>query len=222
MKNRFFNKLFGIKPGISYGITVCNEYVELENLLLALLPLVANKDEVIVLKDVTVRNSDVERVLDQFKEKVRIIESQLNNDFGTFKNLLIDNARKDYLFQIDADEIPQESLILQLKHILIKKWKCDCFFVPRMNIVEGYTQEHIERWSWKVGINKFINYPDYQPRIIKLNGKTRWKNKVHEELYGFKRAYELPFEDYDLCLVHIKDIERQEKQNNFYDLLAGK
>lgn len=208
-----------IKPNISYGITVCDEAKELNSLLSVLIPLVGKKDEIIVLWDVTRRDSDVSKVIENFRDKLTVFEAKLNGDFASFKNNFLKVAHGSYLFQIDADEIPQVSLINGIKDILLENRKCDCFRVPRINIVNGYTNEHVRKWKWEVGENNYINYPDYQPRIIKLTGKIKWQNRVHEEFVGYERMYELPSVNTDYCLIHIKDIERQEKQNDFYERL---
>ena len=61
-----------------------------------------------------------------------------------------------------------------------------------------------------------INYPDYQTRICANKKDIEWKNKVHERLTGWKTIANLP-EGYDL--IHPKTIDRQEKQNKFYNTL---
>ena len=93
----------------------------------------------------------------------------------------------------------------------------DVYLVPRINTVSGITEEHIQRWKWNVEDNR-INFPDYQWRIYKNNSSIKWINKVHERLDGFKKYAPLPAED-EFCLLHPKTIERQEKQNEFYNTL---
>ena len=55
------------------------------------------------------------------------------------------------------------------------------FLVPRVNTVEGLTQEHINQWRWNVNEKGWVNWPDYQTRIIqniqKLNGKIKFMSK---------------------------------------------
>ncbi len=63
-----------------------------------------------------------------------------------------------------------------------------------------------------------INFPDYQWRIYKNIPTIKWINKVHERLNGFKIYSTLPPLD-EFCLLHPKTIERQEKQNEFYNTL---
>jgi len=63
-----------------------------------------------------------------------------------------------------------------------------------------------------------INWCDYQTRIVKNSHSVKWTNKVHERLDGYKMFATLPPQD-EFCLIHPKTIERQEKQNNFYNTL---
>ena len=124
----------------------------------------------------------------------------------------------DYIFQIDADEIPNLTLIEQLPKIIEANKELEVMLVPRVNTVEGITQEHIKRWNWKVEQNGWVNWPDYQWRIYKNASNIKWKNKVHEVLDGFKTFSHLPSNEL-YSLRHDKNIEKQENQNNFYNKL---
>lgn len=61
-----------------------------------------------------------------------------------------------------------------------------------------------------------VAWPDPQMRIFKNSPDIRWKNKVHEQLTGYKNFTSLPFAA-DYAIRHFKDIKRQESQNEFYD-----
>ena len=124
----------------------------------------------------------------------------------------------DFVWQIDADELPTEDLINSLPYILEINQEVDVFRVPRVNTVEGLTQEHIQKWGWNVNSEGWVNWPDFQWRIYKNIPEIRWKNKVHEVLEGFKTYTTLPMEE-DYSLYHPKTIDRQERQNNYYDTL---
>jgi glycosyltransferase involved in cell wall biosynthesis len=211
---------------ISYGVTVCDEAEELNSLLNFLLLHIDNNDEVVVLKDTSKTNYDVHQVVFKyiraFKEKgisFGVLDSELNGDFATFKNQLIELASGDYLFQIDADEIPNQFLIENIKPVLKINSTIDCFYIPRVNKVNGLTQEHIQRWGWRVDDQDRVNFPDFQMRLFKLNTGIKWRNKVHEVLEGQSQFSILPHDTEDFCLYHIKSIEKQEKQNNFYNTL---
>lgn len=211
--------MFSFLVSISYGITVNNESQEVKKLLDTLIPLIDNNDEIIVLQDVTNENAEVTESLESYGKEIKRITGKLNGDFATFKNKLIQQATKKYLFQIDADEYPTKELISNLKWFLLKNYKSDCFLIPRINIVNGITDSDIKKWNWNFNEKRYINFPDYQNRIFKLNKNIRWQNKVHEVLINFRRVKKLPSYNEDYCLVHIKNIDRQRKQNAFYDTL---
>lgn len=63
-----------------------------------------------------------------------------------------------------------------------------------------------------------VNWCDYQWRIWKNKPEIKWKNKVHEVLDGYKTYSTLPAEP-EFSLKHPKGIERQKKQNAYYDTL---
>jgi hypothetical protein len=208
---------------ISYCITVCDEHKELHTLLSKLHGLIEDNDEVIVLRDMDKTNSEVNEVLNHFislyKGKLIVIDSHLNNDFASFKNQFLDWAVSDYIFQIDADEVPNDFLIENIKEILKINRDIDCFYIPRVNKVEGITQEHINKWRWRVDEQQRINFPDPQMRLFKFGKGIKWKNKVHEVLDGYKTVSMLPHDTEDFCLYHIKSIDKQEKQNSYYETI---
>jgi hypothetical protein len=131
---------------------------------------------------------------------------------------LKNNANGIFIFQIDADEIPSEYLVANLHDFLEFNKDVDLFFVPRVNTVEGLTTEHIQKWRWNVNEKGWVNFPDYQTRIYRRTSEIHWVNKVHERIVGFNTMSVLPSEE-DYCLYHHKQIERQEKQNAFYDTI---
>ena len=202
---------------ISYAIPVCNEYREIEYLLEYLTKHKREQDEIVVQCDQGNTTSEVYEVLKQYPD-IKIIEFALDKDFASFKNNLKDNCSGDYIFQIDADEYPEEYLMDTIEWVVNNNPKTDIFWVPRINKVEGLTQEHINKWGWNVDDQKRVNFPDYQCRILKNVKRIKWKNKVHEVLEGFKTYAALPANE-KLCLYHPKDIKRQEKQNAYYDTL---
>jgi len=204
-------------PSISYAITACNEHVELERLLQQLNEHIRPEDEIVVQIDSINATTEVMAVLAKYHDKIHnSISFALMGDFASFKNNLKQHCTKDYIFQIDADEYLSENLLLNLAEVLELNPQIDTYVVPRINTVEGLTQEHIQKWGWAVNVDGWVNYPDYQTRILKNKPEIKWINKVHERLVGAKTIVPLP-EGYDL--IHPKTIERQEKQNNFYNTL---
>ena len=80
------------------------------------------------------------------------------------------------------------------------------------------TQEHIDKWRWQVNEKGWVNWPDYQTRIIQNSPKIKWQNKVHEQIVGVSTKGALPTEE-EWCLYHPKNIKRQEVQNQLYSTL---
>ena len=206
---------------ISYAITVCNEYEEIQKLVTFLKENKRIQDEVIILYDQ--KNGD-ERVA-EWLTKMNIYPNiqfwrglDFNGHFADWKNKLTEYCSGDYIFQIDADEIPHKYLIDALPGILEGNEDLEVLLVPRVNTVEGLTMEHIKKWGWAVDIKGRVNWPDYQWRIWKNKPEIKWVNKVHERLEGFKTYAPLPAEQ-SLSLYHPKDITRQEKQNSYYETL---
>ena len=208
---------------ISYAIPVCNEHVELKRLLYFLIKNIGEEDEIVVQCDQGNTTPEVYEVLDQIPELwnpelLKVIEFPLNGHFSNFKNNLKEHCTGDWIFQIDADELPHESLIANLKSLLEVNTTTEMLLVPRVNTVEGLTQEHINKWRWNVNEKGWVNWPDYQTRIIQNSQKIKWQNKVHEQIVGISTKGTLPMDE-EWCLYHPKDINRQEAQNNFYDKL---
>ena len=206
---------------ISYAIPVCNEWKEIKYLMDYLFKHKREQDEIVIQCDKGNTTPEVYSVLKHYSEfnmPYKLIEFPLNGDFASFKNNLKDNCSGDYIFQIDADEYPDEYLMNMIESVIKMNDKVDVFWVPRINKVNGLTKEHIERWRWNIDDKNRVNFPDYQCRIFKNVKRIKWKNKVHEILTGHKSQSQLPAND-EFCLIHVKDIKRQEKQNAFYSQL---
>jgi glycosyltransferase involved in cell wall biosynthesis len=201
---------------ISIAITVCNEHKELETLLDYLSERALSPDYEIVVQ-IDEQNHTPEVLHTIIDRGIKHHFFPLNKDFASYKNELIKHCLGEYIFQIDADEIPNPELLTMLPSILKSNPDVDVYLVPRINTVSGITEEHIQKWRWNVEGDR-INFPDYQWRVYKNIPTIKWINKVHERLDGFKIYSTLPPQD-EFCLLHPKTIERQEKQNNFYNTL---
>lgn len=199
---------------ISYAILACVELVELNKLLPFLKKYKRKEDEIVVLLDDTTYTALVEEVAEKYADKVKY--RSLDNDFASQKNALIEMCDGDYIFNIDADEIPHTNLMENLGELLENNSHIDVFYVPRVNTVAGITQEHIHEWRWRVDDKGWVNFPDPQMRIMKNLSSIRWKGVVHEILRGHNTFVHLPHEE-KWSIYHHKDIKRQEKQNEFYN-----
>tara|TARA_Y100000389_G_C17446542_1_gene511960 strand:+ start:79 stop:702 length:624 start_codon:yes stop_codon:yes gene_type:complete len=205
---------------ISYAITVCNEFVQIQKLIPFLLKHKRHEDEIVVLYDSKNSDNRIEEFLraKSINAEFQWFKDEFDGHFADWKNKLNSFCSGDYIFQIDADELPNEVLIENLYEIL-KSNDVDVILVPRVNTVEGLTDEHIQKWGWNVDDKGWVNWPDFQYRLYKNSDDIKWKNKVHEVLDGFKSISHLPMDE-DLALYHPKEIKRQEKQNEYYDTLG--
>jgi hypothetical protein len=206
---------------ISYAVTVCNEIEEIKRLLDILFKNISENDEIVVLVDTKNGTPEVENYISSLTgtPNFKWAGVLFNNDFASFKNKLKSLCTKDYIFQIDADEIISEFMMEILPQVLNANPDLECASVPRINTVKDLTQEHINKWGWNVTANGWVNFPDFQMRILKNTPEIKWVNKVHEKIVGYKTHAYLPYDQEEWCLQHPKTIERQERQNNFYNTL---
>jgi len=204
---------------ISYAITACNEHVELERLLDQLNRVIRPQDEIVLQLDTTA-TEEVKQVAEKYniftEYEYHRIFFPLNNDFASFKNNLKEHCTRQYIIFLDADEILSINLELSLPDILEMNQTIDLISVPRINLVEGITDEDIKMWGWRINEYSHINYPDYQLRIIRNRPALKWSGKVHEQITGAITTSVLP-EGYEI--VHSKTIEKQRKQNEFYSTI---
>lgn len=206
---------------ISYAITVCNELDEIKTLLPFLYGIKRKQDEIVILQDISKKDPELTTYLEMYtadNSDILLVQQEFKNHFADWKNLLTSYCTKDFIFQIDADEMPHEELIDTLPFLLGMNEDVDVMLVPRVNTVEGLTQDHIAKWKWSVNEKGWVNWPDYQWRIYRNDPNIKWVNKVHERLDGFKQYATLPMEE-EFALYHPKTIERQEKQNAYYNTL---
>jgi glycosyltransferase involved in cell wall biosynthesis len=204
---------------ISYAITVHNELEELTKLLDFLNNKIREEDEIVIQYD---EGGVTDEVLEFLKIKKEIhgytvVGFPLNKDFASYKNNLKANCKGDYIFQIDADEIPHEVMVAYLPEVLETN-PVDIIFVPRVNTVNGLTQKHISKWKWNVNEKGWVNWPDYQTRIYRNTEDVTWMNKVHEKITGYDTFSNFPAEEH-WALYHPKQIKRQEQQNEFYETI---
>ena len=201
---------------ISYSILTHNETDSLLELIHFIMKHKDEEDEIVILDDYS-DNEKTKEILDTMCSiyEVTFDQRNLHKDYAGQKNHLTHMCKGSYIVNIDADELPNKWLIKNIKEILEANPTIDLYWVPRVNTVKGLTQEHIQKWGWQVNEKGWVNWPDYQGRIWRNRQNIRWKNPVHEVLEGYKEHTYLPQEE-EFCFYHHKEIERQEKQNEFY------
>jgi len=202
---------------ISYSILTHNETDSLMKLIDFLVEHKDEDDEIVILDDYS-DNEDTKKILDTTVSiyEIKFEQRHLLKDYAGQKNHLTRMCKGDYIINIDADELPHKYLMKNIKEILESNTTIDLYYVPRINTVEGLTQDHINKWRWNVNEKGWINFPDWQGRIWRNRPNIRWEKPVHEMLVGFKEYTFLPQEE-EYCFYHLKTIDKQEQQNKFYE-----
>jgi len=157
---------------VSYSILTHNEDESLQKLLEFLVKHKDDEDEIVILDDYSDNPKTIE-ILDVMTSmyEMKYEQRHLLKDYGGQKNHLKNMCTGDYIFNLDADELPNKWLMKNIKPILESNPTIDLYWVPRVNTVDGLTQEHINKWGWQVNEKGWVNFPDYQGRI--------WRNRIN-------------------------------------------
>lgn len=205
---------------ISFAITVSNELIEIKRLLPFLVENKRVEDEIVILFDEKNGDNEVQKFLESFNNisSVKVIKDLgFNYNFAEWKNKLNSYCTGDFIFQLDADEMISEYMVKNVNEIITLNPETELYFLPRVNYVEGITEEHITKWGWNVDEKGRINFPDFQGRLFKKG--LLWVGKVHERIVGVKYYSLLPSDESEYCIEHIKTINKQESQNDLYSKL---
>ena len=193
-------------PSISYAICVKNEGNALKKLLDLIFAYKDKHDEVVIIEDYTTDEIVKKQVI---RSDVHI-RRKLLNDFASHKNLFFTFCKGQYIFNLDADELPSAHLLENIKKLLIYNKNVDLFYIPRNNyIIQDFnlffdTKKH-----------KPKNFPDYQGRIYKNNKSMRWVKPVHEVIQGHKISKKLSAES-GFFLDHFKTEFTQKVSSDLY------
>ena len=214
---------------ITYSVTVCNESKELYSLLAFLKKVKDPEDDINVLLDTAHCTPNVRHVLKHFADDIVLNERDFDGNFADHRNYHISTCSGDYIFMIDADEMPQEDLVKNIKQV-IQNTDGDAFMVPRINIHPGYTKEWLEASKFQVNEMGWINWPDYNCRIIKnVPERIKFAKSLHEMITGHEKIIFIRHTP-GLAVWHIKSVEKQDNRwddgeyvvpggDNLYDTL---
>ena len=96
---------------ISYGLTVCNEHEELQNLIEYLVKRIDGEDEIIIVYDQNRATPEVLQVIEDYKEEATAYPFNFQQNFLENKNFMNSKCTGEFIFQLDADELPHEFLV---------------------------------------------------------------------------------------------------------------
>jgi hypothetical protein len=204
---------------VSYCAIVYNEIDEIERLLSFLTANLHEDDEIIVVQSY---KHDDEQLSSLFRDIASIITKftksyftfKFQNNFSDMKNFMNQKATKNYIFNLDADEMISVGTLHSIRNVIMNN-NIDLYYLPRINTVLNYADADIKAYAWTVNEHQWINWPDYQPRIYKNNGLIRWAGAVHEQIVGHS-THAFIDADPNYAIIHTKTIEKQRQQNNLY------
>ena len=200
---------------ISYSILCHNEDKTLEKLIQTLITHKQPQDEIVVLDDYS-DNEKTKTILDYYSSTcdIKLDSRNLLKDFASQKNYLKGMCTGDYSFNLDADEMISHWFMKDI-HQILEGNEVDLIYVPRINTVDGITEQHCRMYGYQINEKGWINYPDWQPRIFRNRPNIRWEKPVHERIVGFQTYAHLPMEQ-KYSIIHPKTIDRQMEQNKKY------
>lgn len=184
---------------ISVVLAVFNEEDHLEDCLLSVCDLAW---EVVI-----VDGGSKDKTLDIAKKfNARIIRTNNPPVFHINKNKAIDEAKGDWILQLDADEVVTSELAEEIKQKTSSKTDINGYWIPRKNFFLGKF------------LKKGGQYPDYTLRLYR-SGKGRLPGKdVHEQAEVEGKVGYL-----ENNLLHLRDKDFSiylERFNRYTDLLS--
>jgi len=134
-----------------------------------------------------------------------VFQMPLNRNFSAARNFGLSKATKSWIFHLDADERPTESLLLWLTRFVGRRASTlyDGVSIHRHNLVGG---NPIGRATHERHVRFFRNTAWY-----------RFEGLVHEHI-NVPEALVLDAPR-ELLIEHYKTVERQNMQNAFYETL---
>ena len=177
---------------ISYLVTCHNEDTSLDRCITTLVTHKDDEDEILILDDFS-DNPKTKEILQRWQyaakitmllptgtvdkfPNVRVIQHALDKNYGGHKNYGNEQCTGDWVFQIDGDEIPNPTLIINLKDIIQANESIDLIFVPRINDFIGVTDVHARQWGWRLSPlediihERILDTDSYEYQFLKKNG----------------------------------------------------
>jgi len=178
---------------VSYAILTHNETDSLQKLLDHLFDKKSVFDEIVIVDDYS-DNLDTIKIINKSEDRgAKVFRHQLNNHFADQKNFATSKCRNEYIFSIDADEILDDNLIETFKEVLYINPDVDMFSIPRINIVNDITLNHIGAWRWHVA------------QLPELT-VTAKKSEMTSELQALIKSYNLLINDDGNDILYYKPI----------------
>jgi len=172
------------KPLISYLVTCKNTGLSLQFLLERLYKYNQNC-ECIILDDYS-DDSNTLQVLNNISNNnfFKIYKHKLDRNYSEHKNYGKTFCQGEYIFQIDDDEMPAETLLESLIELIDLNKDVELFWIPRINDFKGVTDIEAKKWGWRLTKipeliqEKIIDDQSYEYEFLKKNGYILEETKI--------------------------------------------
>jgi glycosyltransferase involved in cell wall biosynthesis len=168
---------------ISYLLFSHNETDTLQKLLSVVSQAKDDIDEIIISDDYST-NLKTQQIINSFAKNAKLIQYKLDDGYSNKKNKALQHCSGNYIFAIDADERPTETLLINIKDIVKANPGIESFWISRINDFIGVTQKHASQWGWKLTPStsiiheKLIDTESDEYKLLKTNGYILEETKI--------------------------------------------
>lgn len=176
-----------MNTSVSYLITCSNEKQSLSNLLNSIeLALEDTKNEMVVVLDSDCKdNQDTKQILFNHRGNDSwYYTHSLNNDYSEHKNWGSKLCKNPWIFQIDGDELPTDTLLWNVTNIIDSNPDIEAFWIPRINDFIGVNEIHAKQWGWRLTPStsiiheRVIDTNSEEYKFLKNNGYILEETKI--------------------------------------------
>ena len=161
-------------------------------------------DEVVV-----VDGGSTDRTVELLRDHdLNVVVKPFADDFAAQRNFAIGQCASDWIFELDADEIPSTPLLAGLRDFVrdLARSGTDAVGFARLNFLD----ELLVAGPGYKGL-------DYQYRLH--HRRCHWVGAVHEELAGYSARFEQPIHDGHF-IIHDKTSTRHAERNALYETIG--
>ena len=191
-------------PSISLCMIVKNEADFLEQCLNSVKEIA---DEIIIVD--TGSTDSTKEIAKKFNAK--IIEHKWNNDFSEARNISLQNAAKDWILVLDADELIEEKDFDKIKNLIESSDDFAGFKLEQRSYINNYFEGALENKSDFGLIKQYPFYiSNFLVRLFKNKLGIKFRHRVHELVEDYMEEHGLKYKKNDIILHHFGSLKGEE------------
>lgn len=191
---------------LSVAILTHNETDTLAELLAFILSYPRNDVEIRLLDDYSdALTLEIIRRFQQASPRVHLYQCHLNKNFAIQRNYLHIQCAGEFIFCVDADELPPRYFMDNMDQILemLDREGFDACAFPRINLMGAVRSEVIKRHKLAINELGWVNFPGMQLKLFRNQPGIKYVYSVHEHLVGYRNLCRFPPEEPD-AVIHRK------------------